>query len=571
MKRRKVLAVSVGFLLLLVLGGIFILFGQTTKGNNEVKNFAKQSGLIASRRFIQKLQSSYDDSQWWKSDVFYEIFVRSFYDSNGDGIGDINGVIEKLDYLNDGNPATNQDLGVTALWLMPIFTSPSYHGYDVIDYFTINPDYGTLEDFKRLVSEAHKRGMRVIIDLVINHTSIENPWFNASMSNESDFHNWYIWSDTDPGYLGPWNEQVWYPAENGEYYYGVFWSGMPDLNLQNPEVTTEIEKIANYWVSDVGVDGFRLDAARHLIEDGKKQTNTPATLEWLSNFQTFNKSISPTFLSVGEVWDSSYVTMNYLKANSLDLVFDFDLSSAIVNTLSTRNAQGLSANINNELLLFPNGGIAIFLTNHDMNRSMSQLGGDRNLMVHAATILLTLPGTPFIYYGEEIGMTGMKPDELIRTPMQWSTDAYAGFSNTIPWEPVNNDYQLTNVTAENHDTDSLLSYYRTLIKIRNAHPALQQGQYYSLSSPENEIYAAIQTYDMDMVLIVMNLSKNQISNMKLTFEGGLEPGKYSLIDMLGTANSTINVEENQNTGKIEFTLLSTLDADQDCIFYLIKE
>ena len=199
---------------------------------------------------------------WWNDRVFYEVFVRSFQDSDGDGIGDLNGLIERLDYL--------EELGVSGLWLMPITTSPSYHGYDVVDYYQVDPDYGTNEDFLRLVEEAHARNMPVIVDLVLNHTSNEHSWFTASNDPAAPERDWYVWSDEDPGYRGPANQKVWHAGDDG-YYYGVFWHGMPDLNLENPEPTAEMHEVARYWLEEMGADGFRLDAIKHLIEDGRLQ------------------------------------------------------------------------------------------------------------------------------------------------------------------------------------------------------------------------------------------------------------------------------------------------------------
>ena len=184
-----------------------------------------------------------NDYPWWNDTVFYEIFVRSFYDSDGNGIGDLNGVIEKLDYLNDGDPTTSEDLGVTGIWLMPIMVSPSYHGYDVVDYFQVDPDYGTNEDFLRLMDEAHARGIRVIVDLVMNHTSNAHPWFLDSQNPDSDKREWYIWADENPGYRGPDGQVVWHNNPSG-YYYGIFWSGMPDLNYENPDVTAAMFEAA---------------------------------------------------------------------------------------------------------------------------------------------------------------------------------------------------------------------------------------------------------------------------------------------------------------------------------------
>ena len=215
---------------------------------------------------------------WWNDTTFYEIFVRSFYDSDGDGAGDLNGLIGKLDYLNDGDPTTTSDLGVTGIWLMPIMASPSYHGYDVTDYYQVNPEYGTNEDFKRLIEEAHKRGIRVIIDLVLNHTSAEHPWFIESQDPNSPKRDWYVWSDEEPQGKG------WHPGKNGGYYYGYFGEHMPDLNYKNPAVTEEMQKVVRFWLEEMGADGFRLDAVKYLYEDGKRIEHTPATHEWLKGF-----------------------------------------------------------------------------------------------------------------------------------------------------------------------------------------------------------------------------------------------------------------------------------------------
>jgi alpha-amylase len=224
---------------------------------------------------VPALSQGTDGYPWWNDTIFYEIFVRSFCDSNGDGIGDFNGITEKLDYL--------KNLGVTGLWLMPINPSPSYHGYDVTNYFAVNPDYGTIADFKTLVSEAHNRGIRVIIDMVLNHTSSQHPWFIAAQDPNSPYRNFYIWSDTKPVYSGPWGEQVWYPTITG-YYYAIFSQSMPDLNYRNTEVTAQMENAVKFWLETTGIDGFRLDAARHLIENGTVQANTPETHAWFKQF-----------------------------------------------------------------------------------------------------------------------------------------------------------------------------------------------------------------------------------------------------------------------------------------------
>ncbi|HWC65519.1 MAG TPA: alpha-amylase family glycosyl hydrolase, partial [Thermoanaerobaculia bacterium] len=248
--------------------------------------------------------------------VFYEVFVRSFQDSDGDGIGDLGGLISRLDYLNDGNPDSATSLGVDGIWLMPVFRSPSYHGYDTADYETINPDYGSDADFRRLLDEAHRRGMKVIVDLVVNHTSAEHPWFVDAASSPSARHrDWYVWSPVDPGWTQPWGgaTPTWHPL-GGAFFYGVFWGGMPDLNFRNPEVRAEIERIAALWLAR-GVDGFRLDAARHLVEDGPGplQTDTPETHAYWKEFAESVRAVKPDATLVGEIWSDTATIAPYYR------------------------------------------------------------------------------------------------------------------------------------------------------------------------------------------------------------------------------------------------------------------
>ena len=368
---------------------------------------------------------------WWNDTVFYEVFVRSFADSTtgplaNDGIGDLQGLIERLDYLNDGDPNTDTDLGVTGIWLMPVAQSPSYHGYDVTDYYTIETDYGTNEDFKRLIEEAHARGINVIVDLVLNHTSSEHPWFEQAADPDSPYHDWYIWSDEDPGTKGPWGQNVWHQLGD-QWYYGIFWEGMPDLNYNNPAVTEEMQNVSRFWLEEMGVDGFRLDAIRHLYEDGAVLENAPQTFTWLSDFHDAYKSVKPDAFAVGEVWTTTETAAKYV-GQKVDAVFEFDLATSIISSINNRDRSALASALETTQDSFPPGQYAPFLTNHDQNRVMSQLSYKTDRAKLAATILLTLPGVPFIYYGEEIGMTGQKPDEKIRTPMQWTTGANAGFS-----------------------------------------------------------------------------------------------------------------------------------------------
>lgn len=482
---------------------------------------------------VTGLPEGTDGFAWWNDTVFYQIFVRSFYDSNGDGIGDFNGIIQQLDYLNDGNSRTSTDLGITGLWLMPINPSTSYHGYDVTDYYAVHPDYGSMEDFKNLLDECHQRGIRVIIDMVFNHTSVEHPWFQEARDNpESDRREWYVWADEDPNYRGPWSQEVWYPTVSG-YYYAVFWSGMPDLNYTNPEVTAEMENVSRFWLDEVGVDGFRLDAARHLIEDGQEQENTAATHQWWKDFRTFYKDINPDALTVGEIWTTNYAVVGYVKGDELDLAFNFDLASAILSYVGSRDAENMAASLRRSYSLFPPGTYATFLTNHDQERTMSAFFNDSDLARLASSVLFTGPGVPFIYYGEEIGMTGTKPDPNLRTPMQWSAEHAAGFTTGTAWGSVNRNYPEVNVASEINDPGSLLTYYRTLIHLRNNHAALRVGNYTLVNTDNDSVLAFLRQSEEENILVVINLGREDVREVQLSLTRGFLRGSYKGVMLLG--------------------------------------
>jgi len=471
---------------------------------------------------------------WWNDVVFYEVFVRSFYDSDGDGIGDINGLIEKLDYLNDGDPDTTDDLGVTGLWLMPITVSPSYHGYDVVDYFMVDPDYGTNEDFKRLVSEAHARGMRVVVDFVMNHTSTQHPWFKESKNPDSSKRDWYIWSDENPGYRGPWGQVVWHRGPSG-FYYGVFWDGMPDLNFNTPEVTDAIFEAARFWIEEMGADGFRLDAIKHLLEEGQVQENSYATHDWLENFYGFYKSVNPDFFTVGEAWTTTRQVVDY-TGDEVDIAFQFDLAEDTLISAKNGIPPAYTKTLQTVYDALPSNQYATFLTNHDQNRVMSQVGGDEVKARLAASILLTGPGVPFIYYGEEIGMTGMKPDEDIRLPMQWASNGpKVGFTEGSPWRPAAADFPVKSVTRQTDDPASLLSHYRFLIQLRNQHEALRVGDWQMLNAGTGWLYAFVRYTPNEVILVLMNFTPNPVGTEQYSLElaEGLFEGPVSVTSLFG--------------------------------------
>ena len=488
---------------------------------------------------------------WWNQTVFYEIFVRSFRDSDGDGIGDFNGITEKLDYL--------QELGVKGLWLMPIHPSPSYHGYDVTDYYAVNPDYGTMDDFKRLLEEAHKRDIKVIIDLVLNHTSAQHPWFKDALEPGSEYHDWYKWSDTDPGTRGAWGGTAWYKASNGLYYYAIFWDQMPDLNYDNEPVREEAKKITSFWLQDVGLDGFRLDAVRYLAED-QQLADSDANHAYLEDWGTYYRSLNPQAFTVGEAWTDNANVKEYIETNSqLDSAFNFDLAAAILKAINESNNAALRFLLQTTVRDFPEQDNANFLTNHDMPRVMNQLRQDVEKAKAAAGILLTAPGIPFVYYGEEIGMSGTKPDELIRTPMQWSSEEGAGFTDGIPWEAIHADYDTVNVDAQTEDTSSLLEHYRSLIQLRNAHPALQVGETMVAESNSNKLVSYIRASQEETVLVIINIDDAPVTDYELNLSTGPLSGNYNAASLLD--DSTINpLQANDKGGFDAYTPVTEIPA-----------
>lgn len=450
---------------------------------------------------------------WWKSAVFYEVFVRSFADSDGDGKGDLPGLLSRLDYLNDGNPATSSDLGVDAIWLMPVFASPSTHGYDTTDYEKVNPDYGTNPDLESLVAEAHRRGMRVIIDLVLNHTSDKHPWFQESASSPaSPRRDWYLWRPDDPGWGRPWDpgSATWH-RRGDAHYYGLFWGGMPDLNYRNPAVREEAKRIARLWLGK-GLDGFRLDAVRHLVETGPGagQSGSPETHAFLREFARAVKEAKPDAVLVGEVWSNTLDISDYYgeKGDELDVLFDFPLADAIVEGVKGGGAETIAAVLEEVRRTYPPGAVdAPFLTNHDQIRIATQLGGDAARLRLAASILLTLPGSPFIWQGEELGVRQPpnNDDEFKRTPLPWDASPGGGFTTAPrPWQRFAPGKEAANVAAESADPASLLSRYRELIRVRRASAALRSGDLAVVRSPP-AVLAYVRRGGGETVLVAHNL------------------------------------------------------------------
>jgi len=471
----------------------------------------------------QPQASAAPDAEWWRDAVFYEVFVRSFADSiegplADDGVGDLRGLTERLDYLNEGDPATDADLGVTALWLMPICQSPSYHGYDVADYRRVDDEYGTNEDFLALVGAAHERGVRVIVDHVINHTSSQHPWFEESRERGSPKRDWYVWSRTRRPVEWE-SRRVWHRGTpRDDYYFGLFWMAMPDLNLRNAEATAAVHDLSRFWLDEMRADGFRLDAAKHLIEVWPRVENTDETIAWLADFRRAMKEARPDAFLVGEVWSSTEQIARYVP-DSLDAAFEFPLAHAIVEGVRDGVAVRIARAIEEVRDAYPPGRYATFLANHDMQRVMTTLrdGADDDEALAkaklAATIQFTLPGIPFIYYGEEIGMTGAKPDPDLRTPMQWNGDAGAGFTSGTPWHEPRADPGRTNVDAQRGDPDSLLSHYRRLIRMRRDHDAIAHGDVTILATDEPAVLAFERSGGGERAIVLANCSGRTLETL----------------------------------------------------------
>src|SRR5450756_1709540 len=395
---------------------------------------------------------------WWRDGVCYEVFVRSFADADGDGIGDLRGLTSRLDYINDGNAASSTSLGANCIWLMPIARAVSYHGYDVTDYYHVDPHYGTDEDFRSLVQEAHRRGIHVIVDFVPNHSSSEHPFFQSALHDPaSPYRSFYRWSSANPNQPGPWGQEAWHKSPvRDEYYYGVFWGGMPDLNYGSPAVLQEMQKVVAYWLKDMHADGFRFDAIPYLVEEGNQLQHTRGTHDVLRQFGNSIGSAAPFNQAI---WEAN--------------------------------------------VTFPIGRWSPFLTNHDQPRVMTVLGGDAARARVAASAMLMLPGLPFVYYGEEIGMIGTKPDETIRTPMQWSAESNGGFTGGTAWESLQPDWMTKNVAAQDHDQASLLNHYRRLIHFRSAHSALNGGALAVASASDAATAAFVRSTSDETILICL--------------------------------------------------------------------
>ncbi|WKV13200.1 alpha-amylase family glycosyl hydrolase [Marivirga harenae] len=553
------------------------IISYASEGSYDVSlTIENEEGESVTKTFENFITIGNTDTHWWNEMVFYEIFVRSFYDADGDGIGDFQGLIQKLDYLNDGNPTTHNDLGINGIWLMPIHQSPSYHGYDVTDYREIESDYGTNADFKEFIAEAHDRGIKVIIDYVMNHSSSEHPWFRDSKNPSNEKRDWYVWEENNPGGSGPWGQNVWHQS-SGDYYYGLFWGGMPDLNYESPGVKEEMFDISTYWLEEMNVDGFRLDAVKYIYETEEGLEDVEETFQFWKDFRTHYKSINPNAFSVGEAWSSTNKAREYVGNDGLDYVFEFDLAGSILNAVNNGDSDGLISKTEEVMGSYPYLQFGTFLTNHDMNRVMNVLDEDVSKAKLGAELLLTLPGIPYLYYGEEIGMLGQKPDEDIRLPMQWSDATNAGFTTGSPWRAPKSDYPDKNIQGQQADHESLWRKYQELIATRNSQTALQTGNYSTVQTNSSDVFSFIRQKDEEQILVVSNLTNNETNNINLQLNSSnLMAGNYQLVDLLsgnqiavtvsGIGGIDFNVERMDSRSTQIYKFLTTATATTDVEF-----
>ncbi len=449
----------------------------------------------------------------WPRGITYEIFVLAFADSDGDGKGDIKGMTSKLDYL--------KELGVEGIWLMPMHPSPTYHKYDVSDYYNIHPDYGTLDDFKKFIEEAHKRNIKVVMDMVINHSGRQHPWFKDAIANpNSPYREYYVFTHKDdpqtkvPGRIiagDSGNRNRWNKIDSlSDYlYYAYFTRNMPDLNFDSPKLREEVFKIGRFWLSEIKVDGFRLDAARHIFPDDRPKENHRWWVYFRNEMQKANKDV----YLVGEVWAPAEIVGPYMEG--LPALFNFDMGNAITKAVNTERGDSLT--INHKKIrdfyksINPDYVDATFLTNHDQNRIMSAVNNNMDKAKMAASLLLTLPGSPYLYYGEEIGMQGKKPDQYIREPFIWDVKTNDKSRTTWIAPRYSADSSVVPAAQQIKEKNSILNHYKTFIQLRNNNRALTYGELEPISLSNNEICAFVRSTNDESVLVLHNLSQADIT------------------------------------------------------------
>ncbi len=508
---------------------------------------------------VKKTVLDKTERAWWKKAVFYQIYPKSFQDTNGDGLGDLQGIIERLDYL--------ETLGVDGIWLSPVFASPQAdNGYDISDYCAIDPMFGTMQDMETLIAEAKKRGISIIMDLVLNHSSDEHWWFQEALkSRDNPYHDYYVWrdgkADCPPNDMGSvFGGSAWtYVPHLKQYYFHQFLEKQPDLNWENEAMRKELYKAIRFWV-DKGVEGFRLDVIDQIAKepDHKITANGPRLHAFLQELSR-EAFMEAGLVTVGETWSANIERAKLFSAEErkeLSMVFQFEhicldqqegkekwdilpLSLPKLKECVCRWQQGLHTE----------GWNSLFMNNHDLPRIVSRWGNDAEYRVESAKMLGTmlhgLQGTPYIYQGEELGMTNIKLDiasyvdpeiqnmyrerikrgipeaeimesiwargrDNARTPMQWNTERFAGFSTAEPWLPVNANYEAINAENALNDPDSVFWYYQKLIALRKQYAVLQLGDFTLLCPKDEKIFAYVRRWNDQKLCVVCNFTAEEV-------------------------------------------------------------
>ncbi len=535
----------------------------------------------------QPLATPAIDRKWWHTATVYQVYPRSFCDSDGDGVGDIPGIISRLDYL--------QSLGITVIWLSPIFTSPmDDNGYDISDYQGIAPEFGTLADFDRLVAEARKRGIGIVLDLVVNHTSDEHPWFReARSSTDNPYRDYYIWrrpsaegglpSALESTFGGP----AWtLDPQTGEYYLHLFSRRQPDLNWENPQVRAEVYRMMNWWL-DRGIAGFRMDVIDLIGKqvDAGITSDGPHLHDYLQemNRETFG---SRDVLTVGEAWSAtptSALLYSGRDRRELSMVFQFEHVTQFWDQTYGKwrprpfDLVALKAVFGKwQTALAEDGWNSLFWGNHDLPRAVSRYGDTTGFHVESAKMLATvlhlMKGTPFVYQGEEIGMTnvpftsidqykdietlnmhrlhveaGLSPDDFIRganesgrdnarTPMQWSSAPQGGFTTGSPWIEVNPNFATVNAETQVDDDQSIWSHYRKLIDLRKHHQVIVYGRYQSWLDQHPDVFVYSRTLEGDRLVVLANFRPHEVTVTmpdELQVRGRCLIGNYTDMDRIG--------------------------------------
>lgn len=502
--------------------------GQNTSVTGDGAEGAKNSSEDAQPDITDTIPLNVIDDNYR---TYYEVFVYSFCDSDGDGIGDLQGLISKLDYINDGDDTTDTDLGCNGIWLMPVHPSPTYHKYDVVDYYDIDPAYGTLEDFKEFLAACEDRGIKVIMDLVINHSSSQHPWFKEACAYLREL------GDGEPNAEEcPYVDYYHFSRENASgyskvagadwYYEAQFWSEMPDLNLGSEALREEIGNITKYWL-DMGVGGFRLDAVKEYYT-GDVQAN----IEVLSWFTEVVKSQKEDAYLVGEAWSNMSEYSQYYSSG-MDSLFDFAFADAegiiskVLKSTSARRYGETVASLQETFGQYNENYIdAPFYTNHDMGRSAGYyVGGNSQAQTKLAGALnLFMSGSAFLYYGEELGMRGAGKDENKRAPMYWSKDVQRDGMCDGPADMDDFEMIYDSLEEQEQDASSIYQFYKKVIKIRNQNPEIARGEVEYLSDIPGERFCVLKkTWEGSEILVIFHIGEEteelDVSNLSLNGAG----------------------------------------------------